>query len=398
MPTEPHIYIVAAEKSGDELGAGMVRQLRKQTNGQIKLSAIGGSALASEGLNSAVDISPLSILGFVEGLKSYPVIMERVAEATDAIMASEADAVVLIDSWGFMARVAKRLKKQRFKGQIIKYVAPQVWAMREGRSKILARIVDHLLTIHSFDAPYFTKHGLNTIYVGNPVFDNDYKSGDGAGLRATYNIGTDDPVLVMLFGSRLSEIQKLAEPFADAVSILKKNIPNLAIVSPVSDTISEDVMAAAAQYPDLQDVILLKEDRKLDCFAAADAAIACSGTVTSQLAIAGVPTAVGYKLNALTFFIAMFLFKPKFISIVNIAAKQMLMPEFMQVRCNGKNLSGTVLEYLREPEKRTEASEALLAATIKMRRGKSGNARGNSNARAAKAVLEILENHRVSIT
>jgi len=386
----PHIFIVAAEKSGDELGAGMVRQLRKQTSGQVKLSAIGGSALAAEGLDSAIDISPLSILGFVEGLKSYPVIMERVGQATDAIMASKADAVVLIDSWGFMARVAKRLKKQGFSGQIIKYVAPQVWAMREGRSKVLAGIVDHLLTIHSFDAPYFTKHGLNTIYVGNPVFDDDYNSGDDAGLRAEYNIGKNDPVLVMLFGSRLSEIQRLAEPFANAVKILKNSIPNLTIVSPVSDTITEDVLAAAAQYPDLHDVILLKEARKLDCFAAADAAIACSGTVTSQLAIAGVPTVVGYKLNALTFFIAMFLFKPKFISIVNIAAEQMLMPEFMQLRCSGKKLSGAALNYLQDPQKYADASKALKEATTKMRRGNSGKGQGSSNARDAKAVLGIL--------
>jgi len=387
---KPHIFVVAAEKSGDELGAGMVRQLRKQTVGEVKLSAIGGSALAAEGLDSAIDISPLSILGFVEGLKSYPVIMERVREAVAAILASGADAVVLIDSWGFMARVAKRLKKQGYKGQIIKYVAPQVWAMREGRAKILAGLVDHLLTIHSFDAPYFTKHGLNTIYVGNPVFDENYDGGDGAGLRAEYNIPDETPVLVMLFGSRLSEIQRLAEPFADAVKILKKAVPNLTIVAPVSDTISEDVLAAAAQHRHLQDVILLKEDRKLDCFAAADAAIACSGTVTSQLAIAGVPTVVGYKLNALTFFIAKFLFKPKHISIVNIAADAKLMPEFIQKDCNGEVLASTVLPYLKDPQKRAEASNALKTATKKMRRGENGSAKGNSNARAARAVLEIL--------
>ncbi len=390
MKTKSHIYIVAAEKSGDELGAGMVRQLRKQTDGQVKLSTIGGSALAAEGLDSTIDISPLSILGFVEGLKSYPVIMQRVGEAVASIMASNADAVVLIDSWGFMARVAKRLKKQGFKGQIIKYVAPQVWAMREGRAKILAGIVDHLLTIHSFDAPYFTKHGLNTIYVGNPVFDENYDGGDGTGLRKEYNIPDATPVLVMLFGSRLSEIQRLAKPFADAVKILKKTIPNLTIVSPVSDTIFEDVLAAAAQYSDLQDVIYLKEDRKLDCFAAADAAIACSGTVTSQLAIAGVPTVVGYKLNALTFFVAMFLFKPNYISIVNIAADKVLMPEFIQMKCTGKNLARTALSYLQDTQKCLSASQALTNATTKMRHGKNESGQGNSNARVAKAVLGIV--------
>ncbi len=388
--TKPHIFIVAAEKSGDELGAGLVRALRKQSKNRIRLSAIGGSALAGEGLTSQVDISALSILGFVEALKAYPRIMQRVAETARAVMASGADAVVLIDSWGFMIRVAKRLKKQGFSGQIIKYVAPQVWAMREGRSKVLAEGVDHLLTIHDFDAPYFTRHGLNTIYVGNPVFDQAYDRGDGAGLRAEYNISDANPVLTILFGSRLSEIQRLAEPFADAVARLKKAMPELAVISPVSDTISEDVLAAAAQYPHLQDVILLKENRKLDCFAAANAAIACSGTVTSQLASAGVPTVVGYKLNTLTYLVARQLFKPDYISIVNIANDQLLMPEFMQNDCNGKSLADTVLPYLTNRQTRNKASQALISATKKMRKGNSDGKAGTSSARAARAVLGIV--------
>ena len=390
MTTKPHIFIVAAEKSGDELGAGMVRQLRKQTSNDITISAIGGSALQAEGLTSAVDINPLSILGFVESLKSYPVIIERVAQTVEIIMNSGADAVVLIDSWGFMARVAKYLKKQGFTGLIIKYVAPQVWAMREGRAKLLAGLVDHLLTIHSFDAPYFTKYGLNTVYVGNPVFDENYDNGAGAALREQYNINDDDPVLAVLFGSRLSEIQRLAEPFADAVHILKQAIPNLTIVAPVSNTISEDVLAAAIQYPKLHDVILLGENRKLDCFAAADAAIACSGTVTSQLACAGVPTVVGYKLNGLTYFIASRMFKPDYISIVNIAASQALMPEFMQDDCTGENLSTAALPYLQDKQKREEARKSLQAAVTKMRKGKSNCTNEHSSTRAAKAVLEIL--------
>ncbi len=387
--TSPHIFIVAAEKSGDELGAALVRELRAQTGGDITLSAIGGNALGAEGLDSPVDISPLSILGFFEALKSYPVIMQRVAQASGEIMASGADAVVLIDSWGFMMRVAKRLKKQGFKGQIIKYVAPQVWAMREGRSKVLADGVDHLLTIHDFDAPYFTRHGLNTIYVGNPVFDRAYDRGDGAGLRREYNIGKDTPVLVMLFGSRLSEIQRLAEPFADAVARLKKALPQLVVISPVSDTISEDVLAAAAHEKHLQDVILLGETRKLDCFAAADAAIACSGTVTTQLACAGVPTVVGYKLNTATYLVAKRLFKPDYMSIVNIANDQLLMPEFIQDGCNGKNLANTVLPYLTNPDTHKTASQALMSATNKMRSGNAG-VDGTSSARAAKAVLKVL--------
>ncbi len=387
MRTRQHVFIVAAEKSGDELGAGLARQLREQTGGQITLSAIGGSALAGEGLDSPIDISPLSILGFTEGLKAYPIIMDRVYRTADFIIESGAGAAVLIDSWGFMMRVAKRLRKKGFGGKIIKYVAPQVWAMREGRSKILAAYVDALLTIHSFDAPYFTRHGLKTIYVGNPVFDMDYQCGDGAGLRSRFGIGPDAPVLCVLFGSRLSEIQKLAAPFADAVARLKREMPDLAIVAPVSDTITEDVLAAAGTYPALQDVIMLGENQKLDCFAAADTALACSGTVTTQLACAGVPTVVAYRLNTLTYLIAKRLFKPAYISIVNIAADAALMPEFMQDDCTGENLAAAALAYLHNEEKREQASRALLAQTAKMR----GDKTRSSSARAARAVLDLLK-------
>ena len=390
MTTNPHIFIIAAEKSGDELGAKLARELRKQTGDAVTLSAIGGSALEAEGLESPIDISPLSILGFLEGVKSYPVIMERVRQTTDFIIKSGADAVVLIDSWGFMARVAKRLKKLGYAGEIIKYVAPQVWAMREGRSKVLAGLVDHLLTIHAFDAPYFTKHGLNTIYVGNPILDENYSAGHGTALRTEYNIAPDTPVLTMLFGSRLSEIQKLAEPFAAAVQILKQEVPGLAIVAPVSDTITEDVLAAAAKHPELQNVIMLGEDRKLDCFAVADVAIACSGTVTSQLASAGVPTVVGYKLNGLTYMIASRMYKPDYMSIVNIAADALLMPEFMQKDCSGENLSAAALVYLNDKNKREVASQALTQQVAKMRRGKNSKSSEHSSARAARAVLSIL--------
>ena len=393
----PYIFIVAAEKSGDELGAKLAMALKNAHEGGVNLSAIGGAALGAQGLTSPIDISPLSILGFTEGLKAYPIIIDRVRQATELIMDANPDAVILIDSWGFMIRVAKALKKKGYQGEIIKYVAPQVWAMRESRSRILAEHVDHLLTIHDFDAPYFTRYGLPTHYVGNPVFDQNYDTGDEAKLRKDYNISKDQPVLALLFGSRLSEIQKLARPFADAVRILKVKIPGLVIVAPVADTISTDVHAAASDYPDLQDAILLGEDRKLDCFAAADAAIACSGTVTTQLASAGVPTVVGYKLNTLTYLVAKRLFKPSYISMVNIAADKELLPEFVQRDCEGKNLADVAGVYLQNREARERSSINLKAAIAKMKAGnekeaQSASSNALSSERAAAAVLEILSN------
>ena len=378
------VYIVAVENSADHLGAELTQRIRAKTDA-VRVLGIGGSAMAAQGIDSEIDISGLAILGFVEGLKSYPMILDRVKAAVESVMSHNPDAVILIDSWGFMIRVAKGLKKAGYTGQIIKYLAPQVWAMREGRSKILAQHVDHLLTIHSFDAPYFEKHGLAVSYVGNPMFDTDYTQDDGDQLRRELGIAPEDEVVSVFFGSRLSEIQQLAKPFADAVEILKAQRPRLKLISPVSASIATDVKAAAGADMRLQNIILLPEARKFDVFAASDVALACSGTVTTQLACAGVPSVVAYRLNGLTYAAAKRLYKPDYISIVNIAAKAELMPEFIQGDVTGENLATALSAYLNNSNRRRDASEKLMAQTKAMK-GKGGSA----SERAALTVLDII--------
>jgi len=257
--------------------------------------------------------------------------------------------------------------------------------MREGRSKILAQYVDHLMTIHSFDAPYFEKHGLPVSYVGNPIFDTDYHQGDGEGLRRELGIAPKDELVSVFFGSRLSEIQQLSKPFADAIALLKAQRPRLKFVSPVSDSVATDVNAAAGEDLRLQNIILLPEGRKFDIFAASDVALACSGTVTTQLACAGVPSVVSYRLNGLTYFVAKRLYKPSYISIVNIAANEALMPEFIQGEVTGENLSAAVTEYLNAPDLRKAASNKLISQTDTMK-GKGGSA----SERAALTVLDVI--------
>jgi len=378
------VYIVAVENSADHLGAELAQHIRAQTSG-VSLMGVGGAAMAAEGINSEIDISGLAILGFVEGLKSYPMILDRVNATVASVMTKAPEAVILIDSWGFMIRVAKGLKKAGYSGRIIKYLAPQVWAMREGRSKILAQYVDHLMTIHSFDAPYFEKHGLPVSYVGNPIFDTDYHQGDGEGLRRELGIDPNDELVSVFFGSRLSEIQQLAKPFADAADILKTQRPRLKLISPVSDSIATDVNAAAGADLRLQNIILLPEARKFDVFAASDVALACSGTVTTQLACAGIPSVVSYRLNGLTYMAAKRLYKPNYISIVNIAADEALMPEFIQGDVTGESLSSAVTAYLNDPDLRQQTSQKLIAQTDAMK-GKGGSA----SERAALTVIDII--------
>ncbi len=377
------VYIVAVENSADHLGAELAQELRGLST-DIRLSGIGGANMKAAGLPSQMDIEGLAILGLIEGLASYPKILRKVKEAADRIMASGADAVVLIDSWGFMIRVAKRLRRLGFKGQVIKYVAPQVWAMRAGRSKILAEYTDHVLTIHNFDAPYFERHGLPVHYVGNPVFDTDYQQGHTDKLKDEYAL-TGRDVIAVFFGSRPSEIARLSGAFADAVARLRETHPEAAFVSPVSSSIAKEVAAAAGADLRLQDIILLPEKRKFEVMAAADVALACSGTVTTQLACAGIPTVVAYKMSPVTYFIGKRLINVDYISIVNIAADRPLMPEYIQHEASGDNLASAVTAYLDAPEKAQEVGQALLAQTEKMR-GQGGSA----SRRAADAILSII--------
>jgi len=378
------VYIVAVENSADHLGAELAKQI-KSHRPDIKCFGIGGPAMRAEGIISKIYISGLAILGFIEGVKSYPMIMKRVKETVISVMAEKPDTVILIDSWGFMIRVAQRLKRAGYQGKIIKYLAPQVWAMREGRSKILAASVDHLMTIHNFDAPYFEQYGLPVTYVGNPIFDTDYRSGDADKLKAEHDISNDNEIMSLFFGSRLSEIKTLVPVFAGAVELLIASRPRLKIISPVSEIIADELLAAVKDDPRLREVILLPEHKKFDVFAASDVSLACSGTVTTQLACAGVPTVVAYKLNPLTFAMAKRLYKPDYISLVNIAAKDGLMPEFVQDEATSANLAASITKYLDNDTYRKASSDKLTQQT-KIMQGEGGLA----SRRAAQAVIELI--------
>lgn len=377
------VFVIAVENSGDQLGAQLISAMRaKQAN--VEIAGIGGTAMAAQGVTGDVDISALSILGFVEALRVYPLVLKRVRETVAAVMADGPDAVVLIDSWGFMVRVAKGLKRAGYSGQIIKYVAPQVWAMREGRAKVLARYVDHLLSIHSFDAPYFTRHGLPTTHVGNPMFDTDYRAGDADAFRHRHGLG-EATILGVMFGSRAGEVQRLSKTLAEAAARVKSRYPDVKIIAPIATTISEQMAASQSSDPNFSDIIFVPQAEFIDAIAAMDVALACSGTVTTQLACAGVPTVVAYRLAPLTYFVAKQLFKPSYISIVNIAADAPLMPEFVQDAARPSALADALVPYISTPSIRAEASEKLLSQTTLMQ-GKGGLA----SMRAASKILDLL--------
>jgi len=203
------VMLVAAEASGDALGAGLAHALKARLGDRVRFVGVGGSRMAAEGIDSPFDIASLSILGIFEAVAAYRTVVQRVADTAALAQRETPDVAVLIDSWGFTLRVAQALRKRFPAMPLVKYVGPQVWATRPGRAKTLAASVDHLLSIHSFDAPWFEKEGLKTTFVGNPALAKDFSHADPARLRAVIGAGKGDDILLVLPGSRPAEIKQI---------------------------------------------------------------------------------------------------------------------------------------------------------------------------------------------
>ncbi|MBI5940059.1 MAG: lipid-A-disaccharide synthase [Caulobacterales bacterium] len=362
------VMLVAAEASGDALGAGLARALKARLGDRVRFVGVGGGRMAAEGVDSPFDIASLSILGIFEAVAAYRTVMRRVADTAALAQRERPDVAVLIDSWGFTLRVAQVLRKAAPGLPLIKYVGPQVWATRPGRAKTLAASVDHLLSIHSFDAPWFEKEGLKTTFVGNPALAKDFSHADPARLHAAIGAGVDDDILLVLPGSRPAEIKLVMPVFEEAVKRLKAERPDLHVVVPAAGTVLESVKARVAGWPFRAHVI---EDEALkdDAFVAGTVALACSGTVTTELALAGAPMVVAYRIGAMTYAILKLIFKSPWVTMFNIAAKAFVAPEFLQADCTPENLERAVAERLDDPALRARQIAAQSAALDLMGRG-----------------------------
>lgn len=378
------IMLVAGEASGDALGAGLARALRDRLGEGVAFCGVGGSKMAEQGIESPFDIAQLSILGWFEALFAYRRVVARVQDTAALARRERPDAAVLIDSWGFTLRVAKALRAEFPDLPLVKYVGPQVWASRPGRARTLAAHVDRLLAIHVFDAPWFEREGLKTTFVGNPALHTDFSGADGARWRAANGVAPDAPVLLVLPGSRPGEIKRMIPPFGEAVRELKAERPDLVAALVVADTVAERVKAAAADWP--SDVRVVEgEAAKRDAMKAATVALACSGTVSTELALAGAPMVIAYAFDPVTYAIAKRMVTTKYGTLFNIAAQDFVAPEFLQERCTGPNLAAAVRERLDDAGLRARQVERQFEALDRMGRGGP-----DPSEAAADAVLEVL--------
>lgn len=379
------VMLVAGEASGDSLGAGLAKALKARLGDGVSFCGVGGAKMAEQGVASPFDIAQLSILGWFEALFAYKRVKARVADTVALARAERPDVAVLIDSWGFTLRVAQGLRAEFPDLPLVKYVGPQVWASRPGRAKTLAGAVDLLLAIHVFDAPWFEREGLKTVFVGNPALATDFSEADGARWRAKAGVAPETPVLLVLPGSRPSEIKRMTPPFGEAVRALKAERPDLVVAVPVADTIADRLKAAVADWP--ADVRLVEgEADKRDAFKAATVALACSGTVSTELALAGAPMVIAYRLDGVTYALMRRFITTDYATLFNIAAQDFVAPEFIQGDCTGEKLAAAVRERLDDEGLRTRQVERQYEALDRMGRGGP-----DPSEAAAEAVLQLVQ-------
>jgi len=372
------IFLVAAEASGDALGADLARVL-KARDPQIDLQGVGGPMMEAAGLPSHADIKGLAILGFVDGLLAYSRVKRAVAATVEAILRAKPDVVVLIDSWGFTLRVAQGVRAAAPNIKLVKYIGPQVWATRPGRAKTLAAAVDHLICIHDFEVPFYTPFGLACTVCGHPALGR-FKPGDGAAFRARHGFTPTEKVMLVLPGSRNAEIRRIGPVLWRAAELLDRDRDVRTMVV-VANSVRARVLAQAPGG-----VLIVDETEKEDAFAAATVSLAASGTVTTEVALQETPLVIGYKLGWITWALARaFLFKSKYATLMNVAADAEIAPEFIQTRFTPENVAAAAAPLLDDPNARAAQVRAQNDALTKMGRGGTPAAEI-----AADAVLRVL--------
>lgn len=378
------IYLVAAEPSGDNLGAKLMAALRKR-DPNLEFAGIGGERMAAQGFRTLFPIGDLSVMGFVEVIPKLPTVLDRLKRVAAAIRESRPDAIVLIDSPSFGLRVADRVRDTGI--PIVQYVAPQLWAWRPGRAKKLAKRVDRILALFPFEPEFFAKLGLEAIHVGHPALEAG--RGDRAAFRAAHGVATDTKLVAVLPGSRRGLFARMAPIFADALRLSAKDRPKLEFVVPYvanTDALSADF---AATLPGRAIRVSSAEDKRA-ALAACDAALSISGTSVLELAIARLPVAVGHRVNALSAFLARRLIKVGHVTLPNLIAGRELVAERLQEACTPEALAADLARLLDD----ASARAAMLAGfdEVCAKLGEAEIARGLlPSDRAAEAVLGTLK-------
>lgn len=327
------IYMVTGEPSGDLLGSRLMHALKNEAD--VSFAGVGGESMQAEGMETLFPISDLAVMGIFEVIPHLPKILGRIKQTLDDIEAQKPDIVVTVDSWSFSKQIHLGLIKRGIKVPHIHYVAPQVWAWKSSRAKQIKKWVDHLLMLLPFEAKYFAPYGVAYTYVGHPVIEGGSDKGNAARFVTMHNLSQKDFILTILPGSRKTEIKYLLPVFEQVVEKMAQLHPNLKVVLPTVETVKDKIEKAIAHWK-VPVLIVTGEMARYDAFAASTMALAASGTVSLELAMAGTPHIIAYKMNKLTGWLAGYLLrkKIKYVNLINILSDEQIIPECLQDACN----------------------------------------------------------------
>ncbi|MFP4536713.1 MAG: lipid-A-disaccharide synthase [Dichotomicrobium sp.] len=389
-PRSRHIFIVAGEQSGDALGARLMAALNERSEAPLVYSGVGGEEMAEMGLNTLFPLSEVAVMGPLAILRRLPRLVRRVYQTVNAAVAASPDLVIIIDSPEFTHPIARRIRRRCPDVPIIDYVSPSVWAWRPGRARKMRAYVDHVLGLMPFEPETHARlGGPPCSYVGHPLVEHD------AWIRAlhpgdlAHRLGLDQgrPVLVVLPGSRATEVRRLMAPFGETVARLRDLGLDPQIVIPAVPSVRAQIDAALKDWSVPAHIIEGAED-KYRAFKLANAALAASGTVTLELAFAGTPMVVGYKVDAVAARLRFLLNVPSIV-LANLVLQENAFPEFIQEDCNPETLSAALAPLLTDSAERRSQREAVERVRAIMR------APGDKpSERAAQITLRILNGGR----
>jgi lipid-A-disaccharide synthase len=383
------IFLIATEESGDRLGSALMKVLRQRLGDDVQFEGVGGSTMAREGLVSLFPIEDLSIIGFAAVVQRLPMILRRIAETTDAVLKAAPDILVIIDSPDFTHRVARRVRRRNPAIPIVNYVSPSVWAWRPGRARAMKGYVDHVLALLPFEPEaHRNLGGPPCTYVGHPLIEQISALRPNAEEQARRD--AQPPVLLVLPGSRRSEIRHHMAIFGVTLELLQKQGVAFDLILPTMPHLQEVIAAALKDWP-VQPRVVVGEQDKRAAFRLAHAAFAKSGTVTLELAVAGVPMVAAYKGGSVEAWIARRVIRSASVILANLVVGENVVPEYIQQDCTPEKLAPALRDVLADTPMRQRQVEAFARLDTIMATGKASPSVG-----AADIVLGVLRGARSS--
>ncbi len=384
------LFLIAGEHSGDALGSRLMAALNALRKGRVHYLGVGGEGMEREGLASQFPLSDVAVMSPLSILPRLPRLISRVRRTAKAAIAAEPDAVVIIDAPEFTHPIAKRIRKRAPQIPIIDYVSPSVWAWRPGRARKMRAYVDHVLALLPFEPQaHEDLGGPPCTYVGHPLIErlDAMRKLNPYALADRLRLEEQRPILVVLPGSRSSEVGRLMAPFGKAVDLLYERGIAPQVIIPIVPHVRALVEEKLKSWRTRPHLIEGEED-KLRAFKLAHAALAASGTVTLELGLAGTPMVVAYRVDPLMARVR-FLVKVPSVVLANLVLGERAFPEFLQEECTPENLASAVELLLRDTFERRGQLAAL--ARIPQRMLRSG---GSPSDLAAEIVLRYAEHGR----